>query len=282
VSGSTGPLVAHQAPVSPRRRGERDLPSPWWGLVILLALAGTMALAAYGAYWVWQHSAPADVIVPKVAGMPRVAAEGVLRAKGLVPRISGERHSETVPEDVVIEARPKDGRVVKQGRAVDLLVSLGSAYTKVPDLRKMSESQARGALRNADLAAAERQQWYDSAIPEGHIISQRPVPGTRVPRGSGVQLRVSLGPAPGSAASGSEPGAGEDRSEPRYLRVEAVTPDDSRDHRVRIVLWDYDGERVAYDKVRGPGVTVTRRVRGVGMITVQVFVDEDLVEQKTL
>lgn len=276
--------MQREAPTSPRRRAQpaRDLPSPWWGAFILVALVGTIALVVYGAYWFWQNSAPADVTVPHLAGMRRVEAEAVLRSKGLVPRISGERHSETIARDVVMEARPKGGRVVKEGRAVDLLVSLGSAYTKVPDLRKMSEAQARAALRKADLVASEQKEWYHSEIPEGHVVSQQPVPGTRVPRGSGVQVHVSLGPAPRSVPEWREPGGDERASEPRYLRVEAVTPDDGHDHRVRIVIWDYDGERVVYEKVRGPGVTVQRRVRGVGLITVQVFIDDDLVEQKTL
>lgn len=263
-------------------KADRELPSPWWGVLILLLLVGAVVFGAYGTYWMWQRTAPPEVTVPKVSGMRREAAEATLRRLGLVPRIAGERHSETVGRDVVIEIRPKADRVVKQGRAVDLLISLGSAYTKVPDLHKLSESEARRALREADLVVSKHTESYHSKVKQGYIIAQQPGSDTRVPRGSGVQVRVSTGPAPRSIPDRASPGDGESISEPRYLRVEAITPSDGHDHRVRIVVWDEGGERVAYDRVRSPGETVRRRVRGVGLVTVQVFVDDELVEQKTL
>jgi beta-lactam-binding protein with PASTA domain len=270
--------------IAPKRRThtERELPSPWWGVLILLGLVGLLVLAGYGGYWAWMRTNPAEVTVPKLKGRQRVDAESALRRLGLVPRISGERHSETFGEDVVIESRPKADRVVKQGRAVDLLISLGSAYTHVPNLEKMPFAEAQDALRDADLVVAKRSDYYHSTIPVGSVISQQPGPKTRVPRGSGVQLRVSLGPAPQSEPSSAAVNGTESVAEPRYVRVEAVTPSDGREHRVRIEVWDEGGERTAYDHTRGPGETVERYVRGVGLITIQVFVDDDIVEQKTL
>jgi len=146
----------------------------------------------------------------------------------------------------------------------------------------MSESEARRALRKADLVVSKHTESYHSKVKPGYIIAQQPEGGTQVPRGSGVQVQVSMGPAPRGGPDRSALGGGEGTSESRYLRVEAVTPSDGHDHRVRIVVWDENGERVIYDHTRGPGSTVRRRVRGVGLVTVQVFVDDELVEQKTL
>jgi serine/threonine-protein kinase len=251
-------------------------------VAILVVLLSVLFFGGYGAYRIWERTNPAEVTVPKLQGMKRADAEGELRRLELMPRVTGRRHSETFADTTVIESRPKAGRVVKQGRAIDLLISLGSAYTKVPKLEKMSYPEAERALEQADLVVSKRTDYYHSKIPIGHVIGSQPSAGTRVPRGSGVQVRASLGRAPRSESDATASDGDQAPAEPRYVRVEAVTPDDGHDHRVRIVVWDEQGERVAYDRTRGPGVPVKRYVRGVGLVTIQVFVDDDLVEQKTL
>ena len=67
----------------------------------------------------------------------------------------------------------------------------------VPDTIGIPQAEAEAAIIAADLIVGTIDTAYSDTVNEGNVISQEPVSGTLLPRGSTVNLVVSLGPAPG-------------------------------------------------------------------------------------
>jgi beta-lactam-binding protein with PASTA domain len=73
-------------------------------------------------------------------------------------------------------------------------VAIHGRETTIPNFAKLSVTDAEHlAVRNG-LQVAMEGQFYSTDIPEGHVVSQMPPPGTRVRRGWRVRLAQSLGP----------------------------------------------------------------------------------------
>lgn len=68
--------------------------------------------------------------------------------------------------------------------------------TPAPELRGLSEDEARALLADQGLALvwSEQDHRFDEEVPAGHAVDQRPQPGTLIKRGSTVTVVLSLGP----------------------------------------------------------------------------------------
>ncbi len=86
-----------------------------------------------------------------------------------------------------------------------ILVAMVSALTamrfaihgqevSVPALVGLAPAEAERALAGLGLQISIERQYYSPRIPEGKIMSQLPLPGTRVRRGWQVRVAQSLGP----------------------------------------------------------------------------------------
>jgi beta-lactam-binding protein with PASTA domain len=64
----------------------------------------------------------------------------------------------------------------------------------VPPLVGLSPAEAERALSGLGLQVSIERQYYSPQIPEGRIMSQLPLPGTKVRRGWQVRVAQSLGP----------------------------------------------------------------------------------------
>ena len=64
----------------------------------------------------------------------------------------------------------------------------------VPPLVGLAPADAERAVSGAGLQISIERQYYSPQIPEGRIMSQLPLPGTKVRRGWQVRLAQSLGP----------------------------------------------------------------------------------------
>jgi beta-lactam-binding protein with PASTA domain len=64
----------------------------------------------------------------------------------------------------------------------------------VPTLVGLSPSEAERAVSGPGLLVEIERQYYSPQIPEGRIMSQLPLPGTKVRRGWQVRVAQSLGP----------------------------------------------------------------------------------------
>lgn len=65
---------------------------------------------------------------------------------------------------------------------------------QVPAIVGMAPSDAERAIAGLGLQMEVERQYYSPQIPEGRIMSQLPLPGTKVRRGWQVRIALSMGP----------------------------------------------------------------------------------------
>lgn len=100
-------------------------------------------------------------------------------------------YSDTVDEGKVAEVSPAAGTQVSLGTTVKVSLSKGTAPVEVPDVRGMTEDEARSTLEDAGLKVGTVTEDFDSGIENGKAIRTWPISGTEVHRGDAVELRLS-------------------------------------------------------------------------------------------
>ena len=187
--GSTPPAGYYGYEGPPRRR--RPI-WPWVLAVLLLAAAGAAAWFAYTKIQD-QLNASKPVAVPSVVGIRQSLAEQQLRERTLVPHVT-HKASTTVLKGYVIDQSPNAGLHVAKNSTVDLTVSTGKPKVAVPDVVGKNRDEAVSALTSAGLNA-KVVEVHSNKTPDT-VTGQFPHAGTKVTRGSPVQINVSTGPKP--------------------------------------------------------------------------------------
>jgi serine/threonine-protein kinase len=235
-------------------------------LMPLTALLAIAAVMLFG-FQMWQWSLPRDTTVPHVTALPQAEAERELRGAGLVVQVVPQRAtSETIPDGSVITATPEAGRRVKTGRIVRLVISSGTAYTVVPDVRELSQGEARARLAEATLSVINDEYVTDEKIPFDRVIAVIPPQGTRIRRNTTVSLKVSEGPK-----EAPDEGLG------RSTTISVTVPADAQAaDKVRIDVSDDEGQRTIYEETHNPGEIVTQTVDGKGKMTIEAYFGDKL------
>ena len=73
-------------------------------------------------------------------------------------------------------------------------IAIHGREVNVPNLAGKTPAEARRIAEQEGLSADVESQYYSSTVPEGRILSQAPIAGTKVRRGWQVRLAQSLGP----------------------------------------------------------------------------------------
>ena len=137
-----------------------------------------------------------QIEVPDVVGTSPDQARAILSASRLRIQVEEERFSQDVPVDHIVFQRPRAHSKVKEDRTVYITVSRGDTAYQVPDLTVgISAREAMLKLEQAGISVGAVEEVATEA-PVGMVVGQRPEPGALVPRGSLVDLIVSLGPNP--------------------------------------------------------------------------------------
>jgi serine/threonine-protein kinase len=138
----------------------------------------------------------AEVHVPEVIGLSEREAERSLAALDLKLSKISEQWSPDVPRGFVSAQDPPPGGVVKRGRRISVIVSLGAQGTSVPVLDGSSERQAGIMLESAGLRRGKVARVYSDELGKDLVIASDPPGETVVEQETVVDLLVSLGPAP--------------------------------------------------------------------------------------
>jgi eukaryotic-like serine/threonine-protein kinase len=133
---------------------------------------------------------PGTVRVPTVRGLPQAVAIETLDKRDLKATVD-RRPSETIEKGIAIRTVPAAGEEVERGERVQLFVSSGPEQVEVPDVTGLSRDSAEDLLAKAGLEVAVEEQ--ESEEPEDDVISQNPVGGTEVDRGTTVTITISTG-----------------------------------------------------------------------------------------
>jgi serine/threonine-protein kinase len=179
---------------------ERSDDEPDAGQIIRTAPEAGERLAEGEPFLVVISDGPEFRPLPDVRGETLAEAETSLAELDLTALPATQENHETVPPGTVISwSVPADrslgpGDDVLPDTEVALVVSSGPAQRTVPNLINMPFAEARTRLADLRLRVERLEPRFSDEIPKGSIMAQRPVPQTKVDRGSTVVVRVSKGP----------------------------------------------------------------------------------------
>ncbi len=138
----------------------------------------------------------AEVRVPEVIGFSEREAERLLAAEDLKLSKISEQWSPDVPRGFITAQDPTAGGIVKRGRRISVIVSLGAQGTSVPILDGVTARQAEILLEGAGLKMGRTASAYSEQVSKDLIIASDPPGETVVEQETSVDLLVSLGPLP--------------------------------------------------------------------------------------
>lgn len=204
ASAPTAAAFAAPAPVAsaPAHRPP-DKQSPAWmkWLATLLGLV-LIGLVGYFAWDFWRDGSNSAretevasnmVTVPGVEDRPRDEVLNELEKLGLRVRVEEKPHPD-IAEDHAIRSNPSAGSQLQKDSTVTVTVSTGKEIIDVPDVAGMTPDAAAAALGDVDLKLDPNVSEEESdEVPAGQIIRQNPPAGSELPKGSTVQVTVSLG-----------------------------------------------------------------------------------------
>jgi len=159
--------------------------------VIMLGALGLGYLVLDLALHRWVRSEE-SFVVPSLEGLSRGEAYERCAEWGLLMEESPAEFDAWLPAGYVLRQRPAAPSQVKPGRRVKVVLSAGPRLEGVPDLRGASERQARLSLEDRGLVIGHWMRARGS-LPAGSILATRPSGGTRLPRGSRVDILISEG-----------------------------------------------------------------------------------------
>jgi serine/threonine-protein kinase len=179
---------------APNRRRHRWL--PWLLAVLVLEIGAGAGLYA-------SHVLPkahAVVLhretVPRIVGLPVLAARTAVQHMGLFPELTAEQYSATVPAGAVIRQDPNRGARLKSGSIVTMVISRGRHPTVLPKLSVgLPEASARASIRAAHLIG-HFFRHFSETVAAGNLVGWNSVSGKSVFYGDLVNVVVSKGPRP--------------------------------------------------------------------------------------
>lgn len=133
------------------------------------------------------------VVVPPVVGLEQLAATTAIETAGLRVNLALPVNSSTVPEGIILSQTPVAGSSVDAGTGVNLVVSIGSVQTTVPNIVGTTPAQAATTLRMASLYVGTVTEESSATVPVGQVLRQTPVAGTHVAIRSVVDFVLSSG-----------------------------------------------------------------------------------------
>lgn len=155
-------------------------------LFVLLSGFATGAVLSFGKFW-----SPAEVEVPDVVGRQMALATQLLEARKLRVNVAETYDEKTLPGQVVSQS-PEAGSSVKEDRVVTIYVSRGGEELTMPDVKGLARRAAEEKLGKMGLKVGhvyEKEADSDT----GTILAQEPAPGTKIVKGSSVDLTISKG-----------------------------------------------------------------------------------------
>ena len=210
--------------------------------------------------------------VPNVVSKTANDAKFVLESYGYKLGSITQENSD-MPKDVVIRQTPEAGTEADPGTSVDIVVSLGSAVEQVdmPDVKGKDVDTAKEVLEKAGLAIGAVDYDMSSAYAINTVMWQQYEPGTKVDKGTAVNLKISTADQP-----------------PASSRSVALTVDYGKANNevfyLTVVVSDESGVRAIINReqrIKSDGSEILS-LTGDGVGTVKVIFDNDVAMEKSV
>ena len=251
-----------------KRRYERDVPV--WMLVSMTFL-GAVLITLLGFYVMENLRRPRTVRVPDIKNLTVSEARNMLQKLNLELRIQEREANERVEVDRILAVSPAPGREVRERGIVNVVVSAGSTYVQMPDLKGETLDKARGILENLNLVPEPLTEQRASADVEfGRVLSTDPPARSKVLRNSRIKLVISAG----SVASPTEIG------KTYVYSLKVVVSGVTERTLVRVDISDIQGARTVYEASHAPDDVAEFEATGFGAsATFRIYYDDLLVKE---
>ncbi len=134
-----------------------------------------------------------EVVVPDVVGIQKEDAKKLVEESKLNVILEGPKFNDQIPKDHIVYQKPKAGEVVKSGRRVYLYFSGGNYQIKMPSLKGKTLRDVQVSLKRLGLKLNKITK-VKSEYKTDTIIEQFPKANTNIPKGSKVNIEISIGP----------------------------------------------------------------------------------------
>jgi eukaryotic-like serine/threonine-protein kinase len=135
-----------------------------------------------------------EVTVPDLIGKTVGEANRLASLSELQLKLESHRFDDQREPDRIITQTPSPGSKLKINRNVRVVVSLGAKKIAVPDLRGESLRTTQIALLSRGLTLGVTSTIRSVEMEKDRIVSQDPLPLTRLARSPRVSVLVSAGP----------------------------------------------------------------------------------------
>ncbi|MFN3368358.1 MAG: PASTA domain-containing protein [Thermus sp.] len=214
--------------------------------------------------------------LPELKGLRQEEAEARLSELGY--RLAGVAQTESPePMGTVLASDPPPGTPLPPGASVWLLVSQGASLgptVPLPQLTGLGQKEALFLLNAMGLQVQVEE--VPSGAPSGTVLAQEPAPGTPMPPGGGVRLRVA---ARGEVLVGALGPLPAPKPEARSVTLALDLPQEAEGRQVRLVLVDDRGEHLVYEGEGRGGLRVSGTYEVVGEARFRLYLDGELFQE---
>ena len=133
------------------------------------------------------------VIVPDLRNMSESQAVKTLERFALNLRVQRSEHHVEIPEGFVIQQQPRANENIKEGRTVEVVLSLGARTQVVPELKGMSLRQGRILLRRHNLRTGRVSRVHSVGDARETVLATTPGAGEELVEDSAIDIVVAVG-----------------------------------------------------------------------------------------
>jgi beta-lactam-binding protein with PASTA domain len=132
------------------------------------------------------------LIVPSIEGMSLKQAADICRRERLEFAVTGHRNSDELPEGYVLSQDPRQGEKLKRGRTIKIVLSSGRRMEVVPSFAGKTLREVEVLIESSGLTKGRIVRIFAPGEGQPSVIATSPSTGTRVPRGSTVDILVAM------------------------------------------------------------------------------------------
>ncbi len=107
--------------------------------------------------------------------------------------IKEKKFDNNIPEGCVMSQDPPPDTVVKVNRVIEVIISLGAKTVECPDVAGKDVRDVAFVIQNKGFLLGKKSYVPSESIPADIIIAQTPEGNSQAPKGSQIDLLVSLG-----------------------------------------------------------------------------------------
>lgn len=133
------------------------------------------------------------IVVPKIIGLDKAAAEKLVLSKHLTFVVTAEENSDQ-PKGTVIICFPDEGTEIKANGEVRVRISKGLEGFKMPSVKGLDKNSAKASIEENGLVLGNTTEDFSDTVAMGNVISQDPLEDDLVQKGDRVDLVISKGP----------------------------------------------------------------------------------------